>query len=67
MFKKEVYLGRRSALRTSLKTGVLVFLGNIESPANFVNNPYSFRQDSTFLYLVGINRAGLAAIIDIDI
>lgn len=33
---------------------------------NYADNPFHFRQDSTFLYFFGLNYASLAAIIDID-
>ncbi len=33
---------------------------------NYADNTYHFRQDSTFLYYFGIQRPGLAAIIDVD-
>lgn len=33
---------------------------------NYKDNPYAFRQDSNFLYFSGLNRAGLALIIDTE-
>lgn len=33
---------------------------------NYAGNPYHFRQDSNFLYFFGIDKPGLAAVIDID-
>jgi len=33
---------------------------------NYTDNTYHFRQDSTFLYYFGIQRPGLAAVIDIE-
>jgi Xaa-Pro aminopeptidase len=44
----------------------LLFLGNDEAPMNFTDNPYRFRQDSTFLYYWGLDFPGLAAVIDVD-
>ncbi|MCK7539048.1 MAG: aminopeptidase P N-terminal domain-containing protein [Marinilabiliales bacterium] len=41
-------------------------IGNDESPMNYTDNTYHFRQDSTFLYYFGIQRPGLAAVIDAD-
>ena len=41
-------------------------LGNEESPKNYTDNTYHFRQDSTFLYYFGIQRPGLAAILKVD-
>jgi Xaa-Pro aminopeptidase len=66
MFDKQVYHLRRSVLKANLKTGLLLFLGNEESPMNYKDNTYHFRQDSTFLYYFGINEPSLTAIIDVD-
>jgi len=33
---------------------------------NYTDNPFHFRQDSTFLYYFGLNSAGLNAIMDLD-
>ena len=66
MFSKEEYKNRRSRLRMNFKSGILLFLGNYESPINFFDNTYHFRQDSSFLYYFGISTPKLAAIIDLD-
>lgn len=66
MFPSSTYTNRRQALKESVKSGVLLFLGNEESPMNYFDNTYHFRQDSSFLYFFGLNFAGLAAIIDLD-
>lgn len=66
MFPVETYADRRARVAAAVGSGVLVFLGNGESPMNYTDNTYPFRQDSTWLYYFGIDHAGLAAIIDID-
>lgn len=66
MFQTSVYVERRAALAEQLKSGLLLFFGNEESPMNYADNTYSFRQDSTFLYYFGIPHPGLVAVIDID-
>jgi len=66
MFSKQTYTQRREVLRSKLSSGILLFLGNIENPMNFKDNPYPFRQDSCFLYYFGIQEPKLAAIIDLD-
>ena len=66
MFSKETYKARREALKKSVGSGVLLFLGNEEVGMNYADNTYRFRQDSTFLYFFGLDYAGLAAVIDID-
>lgn len=66
MFSRETYSGRRDTLTARLDGGLLVLPGNSESPMNYADNCYPFRQDSTFLYYFGLDQAELAAIIDID-
>lgn len=66
MFSKEIYITRRNRLKSDIKSGMLVFLGNDECGMNYKDNTYHFRQDSTFLYFFGLGYAGLVAIIDID-
>src|SRR3990172_5787572 len=66
MFPAEVYKQRRSKLKRQMPSGLLLFLGNRESPMNYADNPYRFRQDSNFLYYWGLDAPGLAAIIDVD-
>ena len=66
MFSKETYLQRRNQLKNSVKSGVLLFLGNNEAPMNYPSNTYRFRQDSHFLYFFGLQLDHLAAVIDAD-
>ncbi len=66
MFQKEEYIQRRSSLTAEFDAGVLLFLGNDESPMNYVDNTYHFRQDSSFLYYFGIASPKLAALIDVE-
>ena len=66
MFDKEIYVKRREALKKSVGSGLLLFLGNDEAPCNYEDNTYSYRQDSSFLYFFGQSYAGLNAVIDID-
>jgi Xaa-Pro aminopeptidase len=66
MFKTQTYLNRREILKTRIDSGIALFLGNDESPMNYEDNPYHFRQDSSFLYYFGLNKAGLAGIVDFD-
>jgi len=66
MFPAEVYIERRKRLRTDVQSGVILFLGNEESPMNYTDNQYPFRQDSSFLYFFGLDCPGLAAVIDVD-
>lgn len=66
MFSANEYTERRSRLKKDIKSGILLFLGNEESPINYPDNSYAFRQDSSFLYFWGLDLPGLAAVIDID-
>lgn len=66
MFDTRTYLTRREELKTRISSGVVLLMGNVESPINYADNHYPFRQDSTFLYYFGIAVPGLAAVIDID-
>jgi len=66
MFDASVYTRRRKALRRQLKSGLILFLGNEESPMNYPANTYPFRQDSSFLYYFGLATPSLAATIDVD-
>ncbi|MDJ0781246.1 MAG: Xaa-Pro aminopeptidase [Desulfosarcinaceae bacterium] len=66
MFAAKVYRQRREDLRRRMDAGLILFLGNSESPVNFADNCYPFRQDSCFLYYWGLDRPDLAALIDVD-
>ena len=66
MFDSKVYTERRARLKEQVGSGLLLFLGNEESPMNYPANPYHFRQDSSFLYFFGLNTPSLAAIVDVD-
>lgn len=66
MFSKEIYTERRKELASRVAGGLILLPGNEESPMNYADNTYHFRQDSTFLYYFGIAQASLAGIIDAD-
>ncbi|MEA3460235.1 MAG: aminopeptidase P family protein [Bacteroidota bacterium] len=66
MFSNETYTARRSELAAHVAGGLILLPGNEESPMNYADNTYHFRQDSTFLYYFGIDQASLAGIIDAD-
>lgn len=66
MFSKETYCERRQKLMQTVGEGVILFLGNSESPRNFLDNIYPFRQDSSFLYFTGLSSPDLALIIDTE-
>lgn len=66
MFETKRYRQRRQALKKQLASGLVLFLGNKETPVNYPANSYYFRQDSTFLYFFGLDTPDLIGIIDID-
>ncbi|MCE1198840.1 MAG: aminopeptidase P family protein [Marinilabiliales bacterium] len=66
MFTKETYIRRREQLRQKLGTGLVLIPGNQESPMNYPENTYHFRQDSTFLYFFGLQLPNMFGVIDID-
>lgn len=66
MSNKKTFQQRRAKLARQVKSGLLLFLGNNESPMNYPANTYHYRQDSSFLYFFGLNFPGLAAVIDIE-
>jgi len=66
MFDQQIYIVRRNRLREKLGSGVVLIPGNTESPMNYSDNSYHFRQDSTFLYLFGLDIPGLFGVIDAD-
>ena len=66
MFESTTYIKRREALRKKVKSGLILILGNNEAPANYPDNCYHFRQDSSFLYFFGQSHPGYAGVLDIE-
>jgi len=66
MFQAEIYIQRRKILCEKIGSGLILFWGNDESPMNYPDNTYHFRQHSSFLYYFGIDFPSLAAVIDVD-
>ncbi len=66
MFEKSTYIHRREKLKNKMSDGIGLFLGNPDAPMNGPDNPFHFRQDSSFLYFFGLDFPGLAGTIDFD-
>lgn len=66
MFNNQTYRQRQQELLRKVNAGIILLPGNEESPMNFTDNTYHFRQDSTFLYYFGLSRPGLVALLDSD-
>lgn len=66
MFSKDTYIKRRQQLAQDVDKGLLLFIGNTESPMNYADNTYRFRQDSNFLYFFGLNHPDLVGVVDAE-
>ncbi|MFO8055018.1 MAG: aminopeptidase P family protein [Bacteroidales bacterium] len=66
MFKKDVYIQRRNALRSKMSSGLVLIPGHSDSPMNAPANTFHFRQDSSFLYYFGLDFPNIIGIMDID-
>ena len=66
MFGGSTYERRRETLGERLESGLVLLVGNGESPMNYADNAYPFRQDSTFLYYFGLAQPELAAVLDAE-
>ena len=66
MFTADIYSVRRAELRRRIGKGVILLPGNVESPFNYPNNTFHFRQDSTFMYFFGHSVPALAGVIDVE-
>jgi len=66
MFPADVYRTRRRGLAGQVGAGLVLLPGQSDSPVNFPGHCYPFRQDSTFLYYIGLDRPGLAVLLDLE-
>jgi Xaa-Pro aminopeptidase len=70
MFPAPIYQARRAALVARLRAagarGLVLLPGHVDSPMNYADNAYDFRQDASFLYFCGLSQPGLALLIDLD-
>ncbi len=56
------FRGRRAALREAVPEGAVLLPGSALVPKNYRDNTFPFRQDSSFLYYVGVDQPDLAAL-----
>ncbi|HEY3369596.1 MAG TPA: aminopeptidase P family protein [Prolixibacteraceae bacterium] len=66
MFNRETYITRRQKLKQKISDGIILLLGNVDSPMNYADNTYYFRQDSSFLYFAGLDFQRLAVVMDLE-
>jgi Xaa-Pro aminopeptidase len=58
----EVFVERRNRIREAVGGGLILWLGHIQQPRNYVANTYPFRQNSHFLYYTGLAQPDLVLI-----
>lgn len=63
-FDPTIYQERRKKLAHLVHDGLILLPSNEEAGMNYLDNTYSYRQDSSFLYFCGIDRPGLYLWID---
>lgn len=66
MFSSKTYIARRQQLKAKIADGIILLPGNVDSPMNYTDNTFYFRQDSSFLYFFGLDFQNLAGIIDVE-
>ena len=66
MFPADTYQERRQKLKQLMGNGLVLFLGNTESPMTYPDTVYPFIQDCNFLYFWGLDDPGFAALLDLD-
>ena len=66
MFNRETYIARRQKLKEKISDGIILLLGNVDSPMNYTDNTFYFRQDSSFLYFAGLDYQKLALVMDVE-
>ena len=66
MFAASTYSQRRRALMQRVGSGLVLLLGHRDSPMNYRDNAYDFRQDASFSYFCGLDQPELALLLDAD-
>jgi len=61
-FTAEVYCERRNRIREAAGGGIILWLGHMMQPRNYTDNAYAFRQNSNFLYYIGLAEPDLAVL-----
>jgi len=64
LFSSDTYAKRRKSLAEKVGHGIILIAGNGNSPINYKDNYYPYRQDSNFLYFGGLDMPGLNMVID---
>ena len=70
MFTSGIYKQRQVQLQELLtssgQTGLVLFPASVEAPFTATENPYAFRQNSSFLYYFGLKLTDLVGVLDLS-
>ena len=66
MFSPQTYQQRRDQLCQKTGSGLILLPGSKEASMNYPENTYHFRQNSHFIYFVGMDQPDLFVVIDVD-
>ncbi|HET9570422.1 MAG TPA: Xaa-Pro aminopeptidase [Bacteroidales bacterium] len=66
MFSPQTYQQRREQLCQKIDSGLILLPGSKEASMNYPENAYHFRQNSHFVYFVGMDQPDLFVVIDAD-
>lgn len=66
MFSPQTYQQRRDQLCQKMGSGLVLLPGSKDASMNYPENTYRFRQNSHFLYFVGMDQPDLFVAIDVD-
>jgi len=66
MFSPQTYQQRRDQLCQKTGSGIILLPGSKEASMNYPENTYHFRQNSHFIYFVGMDQPDLFVVIDVD-
>ncbi|MCX6308948.1 MAG: Xaa-Pro aminopeptidase [Bacteroidia bacterium] len=66
MFSTNTYQQRRDLLCQKTGSGLILLPGSKDASMNYPENTYHFRQNSHFVYFVGIDQPDLFLVIDVD-
>lgn len=59
----QTFSDRRKSLRSAISDGAILILGNTYLAKNYLDNHFPLRQDSHFLYYVGVSQPNMALVI----
>ncbi len=66
MFSPQTYQQRRDLVCQKMGSGIILLPGSMDASMNYPGNTYHFRQNSHFIYFVGMDQPDLFVVIDVD-